>query len=182
METYNLEQDVFNWLEAAGFEKDNPTMHKTAINGFWSEIGETMLAYNQSNKSEVLDGVVDSYWMLQNMRFFGVDIRTRIFCKSELYNTEYFCNFGHTAFTDSEIRRYQKAVSISNWSRFCKNEAEAKATVTAYYFGSHPDKPNKKIPTLYKQVGEKWVVYHEQSRKVLKSINYITVQDALKTL
>lgn len=70
MENYNLEQDVFNWLEAAGFERGDTTMRKTAIDGFWSEIGETMLAYNQSNKSEVLDGVVDSYWMLQNMRFF----------------------------------------------------------------------------------------------------------------
>jgi hypothetical protein len=182
MENYNLEQDVFNWLEAAGFEQDNPTMHETAINGFWSEIGETMLAYNQSNKSEVLDGVVDSYWMLQNMRFFGIDIRTRIFCKSELYNTEYFCNFGHTAFTDSEIRRYQKAVSISNWSKFCKDEAEARLTVFAYENGTHPDKLGKTIRASHKQVNDKWVVFDSATRKVLKSINYQPVQEVLKTL
>jgi len=186
MKNYNLQQDVFAWLEAAGFERGDEAMRKTAIEGFYSEKGEAMVAVSQKDKSEVMDGLTDMEWMLQNCKYFGVSMQITIRMLGEVEGVHFLyhflCEGNKNPITGNDNKRYQKAVSISNWSKFCKNEAEAKATVTAYYFGSHPDKPNKKIPTLYKQVGEKWVVCHEHTRKVLKSINYITVQDALKTL
>jgi len=163
--------DAKEWLSAAGFKQGDEAM--TAWELWKDERKEYRRAFKENNYIQILDGVIDCAWAWGNLSYFG---------HSESQTLLQIVTEAAALYPLEDVRLYAQAVKESNWSKFCKNEAEAKATVTAYYFGSHPDKPNKKIPTLYKQVGEKWVVCHEHTRKVLKSINYITVQDALKTL
>jgi len=58
-------------------------------------------------------------------------------------------------------------VHESNMSKFCKTEEEAKATVKYY----EQNIKLYKTPT-YRQNGDLWIVYNEDTGKILKSINY----------
>ena len=56
-------------------------------------------------------------------------------------------------------------VQVSNMSKACKTEEEAKITAEkeAIRVGE---------PTHYEKIGEHWIVYRTRDRKVLKSVNY----------
>ena len=103
MKNYNIQKDVFDWLKAAGFQRSETDMQKTVIDGFWSEIGETFLAYQQNDKSAVLDGLVDSTWMYLNMAYFKVDNRICHFANSELYRVEQFGVADAISFSRAEL-------------------------------------------------------------------------------
>lgn len=56
-------------------------------------------------------------------------------------------------------------VQRSNMSKACKTQQEAISTISHY-------KKKDGTESMYKQVGDKWVVYRMSDNKVLKSVNY----------
>lgn len=58
-------------------------------------------------------------------------------------------------------------VCASNMSKFCKTEEEAKASVERYKIVN--------VETMYKKVGDFYVIYRSSDRKILKGINYEAV-------
>lgn len=140
--------DVYEWLETAGQPQDKSKL-KLAYKLVHEELAELENGLVTDNKKEVLDGFVDTFWVLTNLAYFyGLSL--------------------------SEIREYIEKVSTSNWSKFCRTEQEAIDTVEAYKNGTHPDKPGQVIDAYYKQHDIWWVVKRDDG-KVLKNKNYFNV-------
>jgi hypothetical protein len=59
-------------------------------------------------------------------------------------------------------------VCASNMSKFCKTEEEAKASVERYKIVN--------VETVYKKVGDFYVIYRKSDRKILKGVNYKAVE------
>ena len=56
-------------------------------------------------------------------------------------------------------------VQRSNMSKACESEREATETISYYRYKDETE-------SMYKKVGDKWVVYRMSDNKVLKSVNY----------
>ncbi|MGL5076987.1 MAG: hypothetical protein ACRDBG_14345 [Waterburya sp.] len=72
---------------------------------------------------------------------------------------------------------YRRAVSISNWSKFEKDEGQAFLTCVAYGEGLHWDKEGSVIQTDFRKVGDLYVIFNKQTGKILKSLNYLKAED-----
>lgn len=143
----NLTQDVFNWLDVSGAVHGNDLMVPLAFDLVKEEVDELKEAITEGDKKEVMDAVVDIFWVTMNVAYFyGLDPK--------------------------EIVEYFDKVSDSNWSKFTSDEQVAIATVEAYNSGTHPDKPGVIIPTTYTKEGIWYVIRNAETGKILKSINY----------
>lgn len=140
-----MTEDIYNWLNTAGM-KPNSNKVPLAISLVDEEVAELKQGLVNNDREEILDSIVDIFWVTLNVAYFyGISV--------------------------AEIEEYKAKVSQSNWSKFCKSEAEAIETVNAYRLGIHPDKLGVKIETRYVQSGNFWIVTNLQG-KILKSINY----------
>lgn len=78
------------------------------------------------------------------------------------------------------IEKYEKVIA-SNWTKFCKTEAEAIQTVEAYANGTHPAKYGVKLKVTYLKRGDFYVLFFlgndDQKEytdwKIAKSINFV---------
>ena len=145
-----INSDVYDWLSTAGQKPDKSKL-KLASKLVSEEICELEDGCVTDNRTEVLDGLIDSFWVLLNVAFF----------------------YGITL---EELESYQDKVSLSNWSKFCKSEQEAVDTCRAYTNGTHPDKPGLKIDCDYEKSGDWWVIKRSDG-KILKSLNYVNVSN-----
>ena len=141
-------KDVYEWLETAG---QVPSEKKVdlAISLIEEELQELKDAWEKGDRVGLLDAVVDLYWVVTNVPYFAAEPL-------------------------EELEKYREKVSVSNWSKFCKNEQEAIATVQAYQVGYHPDKMGVLVPCYYEKQGSWWIVKRTDG-KILKSINYFSV-------
>lgn len=141
-------QNIYEWLETAG---QVPSEKKVdlAISLIEEELQELKDAWANGDRVGLLDAVVDLYWVVTNVPYFAAEPL-------------------------EELEKYKDKVSISNWSKFCKNEQEAVETCKAYQWGKHPDKLGEEIDCYYEQCGVWWVVKRKDG-KILKSINYFSV-------
>lgn len=140
-----MTEDIYNWLNTAGMKPD-PNKVPLAISLVDEEVTELKQGLENNDRTEVLDAIVDIFWVTLNATYFyGISV--------------------------AEIEEYKAKVSQSNWSKFCKSEAEAIETVNAYRLGTHPDKLGVKIETRYVKSGPFWIITNLQG-KILKSINY----------
>ncbi len=140
-----MTEDIYNWLNTAGMKPD-PNKVPLAISLVDEEVTELKQGLENNDRTEVVDAIVDIFWVALNTAYFyGISV--------------------------AEIEEYKAKVSQSNWSKFCKSEAEAIETVNAYRLGTHPDKLGVKIETRYVKSGLFWIVINLQG-KILKSINY----------
>jgi len=140
-----MTEDIYNWLNTAGMKPD-PNKVPLAISLVDEEVTELKQGLENNDRTEVVDAIVDIFWVALNTAYFyGISV--------------------------AEIEEYKTKVSQSNWSKFCKSEAEAIETVNAYGLGTHPDKLGVKIETRYVKSGLFWIVINLQG-KILKSINY----------
>lgn len=145
-----LIKDVYEWLETAGQEPSESKVD-LAISLIEEELQELKDAWAKGDRVAFLDAVIDLYWVVTNAPFFAGEPL-------------------------EEVNNWIEKVSISNWSKFCKNEQEAIDTCQAYQIGSHPDKPQILVPCYYEQHGVWWVVKRTDG-KILKSINYLPVNN-----
>mgnify|MGYP006346426345 FL=1 len=58
-------------------------------------------------------------------------------------------------------------VCASNMSKFCKTEEEAQASVERYKIVN--------VETVYKKIGDYYVIYRKSDKKILKGVNYQAV-------
>ena len=141
-------KDVYDWLITAGQVPDKKKL-PLAFKLVFEEVCELEDGCVIDNRQQVLDGLVDSFWVLLNVAYFyGI--------------------------TPQELEDYKKKVSVSNWSKFCKNEQEAIDTVDAYLSGRHWDKPNINVDCYYEKHDAWWIVKRTDG-KILKSINYSSI-------
>lgn len=138
-------QDILTWLQTAGVKHENTVEQKQlGFNLIEEELDELKEA---KTKEDVLDAIVDLYWMVTN-------------------------NIVFQGLTLQEVEQYINKVSTSNWSKFCTTEACAKQTVEAYAKGEHWDKPEVKIDCYYERVDSVWIVKRTSDNKILKSLYY----------
>lgn len=142
-------QDVYQWLVTAGQVHSEKNVN-LAISLIEEELQELKEAWVDGNRKEFLDAVIDLYWVVTNAAYFAGEPYT-------------------------EVQSYVDKVSVSNWSKFCKNEQEAIDTCDAYRNGNHWDKLGTKINCDYVRCGSWWIVKREDG-KILKSINYLPVE------
>lgn len=143
-------ENIYDWLETAG---QVPSERKVdlAIGLIEEELSELKEAWNNGDRVGFLDAVVDLYWVVTNAPFFAGE-------------------------SLKEVNSYVERVSISNWSKFCKNEQEAIDTVNAYMSGTHPDKLGQEVRCYYERSpGNMWWIVKREDGKILKSINYFPV-------
>lgn len=141
-------KDVYQWLETAGQEPSEAKV-ALAIKLIEEELQELKDAWAKGDRVEFLDAVVDLYWVVTNASYFaGEDIKS--------------------------VQEYVEKVSLSNWSKFCKNKVEAQITVDLYRTGQHPDKQGQIIECDYEKSGEFWIVKRPDG-KILKSYQYFNV-------
>jgi len=76
------------------------------------EIQELEDAIKNKDVFEMQDAIVDAQWVLNNLPYY----------------------------LSIDIEKMEHAVSLSNFSKFCRDEENAKKTVEMYSNGTHPDK------------------------------------------
>ena len=143
-------KDIYEWLETGG---QNPSDRKVelALKLIEEELDELKEAWVNGDRAGVLDAVVDLYWVVTNTPFFAGEPL-------------------------EEVLSYVEKVSISNWSKFCKNEKEAIDTMEAYMNGTHPDKIGQVVKCYYERSpGNMWWIVKREDGKILKSLNYYSV-------
>lgn len=147
-----MTKDVYEWLEIAG-QVPSKSKVELAIKLIEEELEELKQAWSKGDRVEFLDAVIDLWWVTTNAAYFA-------------------------AYPLEEVDKYASLVSVSNWSKFCKNEQEAINTLEAYRTGKHWDKPDEKIDCYYEKYGAWWIVKRTDG-KILKSINYLPVKDLI---
>lgn len=146
--------DIYDWLATAGHNFGNTTKVSLALDLVDEELSELNQAILDDDELEILDAINDLYWVIGNVSYFK-------------------------GITPEKIANYGELVSVSNWSKFCKTEEEAIATVKAYALGTHPDKIGEIIEAYHEEVNNLYVVKRHDG-KVLKSINYKNVKTLLE--
>lgn len=69
-----------------------------------------------------------------------------------------------TSLMNVDVNRAFNEVHISNMTKVCSNEMEAKDTILSYM--------NKNVESSYRKMDSYWVVYDIKTGKILKNINY----------
>lgn len=144
-------QEVFKWLTTAGIKPVTSEEEATQRVQLWKdlmneEIKETLDAFHKQDEKEFINGIADLFFVLHNLPvFFGVE--------------------------NKYLKELDKVVK-SNYTKFCKTETEAIASVNAYAAGVHPNKIGEKIDAYYTKVGEYFVIKREKDHKILKSIEF----------
>lgn len=82
-------------------------------------------------------------------------------------------NLIHFAGIKDKFNEDFNEVMESNFSKFCKTEEEADASVKAYAEGNHPNKTGSVIECYHEKVGEYWVIKRNSDNKVMKSIGFV---------
>lgn len=146
--------DVLNWLYTAKTEWVERNIDEITVSDLQlfndlldEEKFETLRGIQNSDRNEVLDGVVDMMWIVLNLAAM--------------------CGI-----SPEELENYAKKVSESNWSKFDNSKEDAIKTHTLYGNGTHPDKLGEVIHTKIKQVGDKFVNFRMLDGKILKSYKY----------
>ena len=142
-------ENILNWIKTAkpdwgDINKADPAFLVSLVEEEKNELREALEA---KDKKAVTDAVVDIIWMALN---------SAAACGITYY----------------ELVDYMVDVEESNYSKFCDTEEQAKETVRLYKEGLHPDKIGVKIATIYKKIGDKYVIFREEDGKVLKSKDY----------
>ncbi len=142
-------ENILNWIKTAkpdwgDINKADPAFLVSLVEEEKNELKEALEA---KDKKAVTDAVVDIIWMALN---------SAAACGITYY----------------ELVDYMVDVEESNYSKFCDTEEQAKETVRLYKEGLHPDKIGVKIATIYKKIGDKYVIFREEDGKILKSKDY----------
>lgn len=147
-------EEIITWLQTAGVKpvsfdnKNEESIKKFELlkSFILEEFEELKEAFNNNDKQEFNDALVDLIWMIMN----GV------------------------AFFDLEDIFFKKADQIlkSNQSKFCFTKEVAEETVRLYREGLHPTKKGEKIITYYEKIGKFYVVKRQEDDKILKSMYY----------
>lgn len=121
-----MDQTIEKWVDTAGLTQDDILTQFTVLS---SEIIETMEGIVTKNRSEILDGLSDTHWMvtvvkyLTNNKFDLMDQYRECIALAKQYDD---------SISDEEIKTYQEAVLKSNFSKFCKTKKEVEKTVDKY--------------------------------------------------
>lgn len=107
------------------------------------ETGELHAGLLNNNNEEVIDAIVDLFWVALNAAALQ-------------------------GITAEEVSEFFPKVMKSNYSKMCSTEQEAIETVEEY--GS--DDAGQKL-AYYKKIGEYYLVYRSSDNKILKSKNYV---------
>lgn len=118
------------------------------------EVKELQNAIAEKNIFEIQDAIVDIQWVVNNLPYYmGLD-----------------------------IAKMESAVAMSNFSKFCKTEEDAKETVDLYSKGEHFDK-KEIIKTYYeKTTSGLYVIKRKSDDKILKSKDYYTARKCYNRL
>lgn len=138
---------IYEWLELSGATFGDKSKINMSLDLVNEEVAEFMDGNRTNDNKEILDGFIDTVWVMCNNTYFR----------------------GIPAFMVIEM--FEK-VDESNYSKFCKTEQEAKDTVEQYGKGLHWDKFGHVISAQYFEVNNYFVVKRVEDGKVLKSINY----------
>ena len=146
---------VYDWLKYSGKEfgsNSNTELCKTIIQ---EEVYELWDAISKENDDEIKDAFIDIIWVLGNLSYDkGISLE--------------------------DLEKVAHAVNVSNFSKFCITEQEAKETVLAYATGTHPDKLDQIIDATYENRGSYYVVLRSSDKKILKSYNYTPVESLVR--
>lgn len=144
---------IYNWVKIAKpeweLEKTPSTLTKSLLNAIIKEeINEVFDGIEEDNHSEILDGIVDSFWVLINVLV--------------AYNISI-----------DKLKDVIQKVEESNYSKFCKTEEEAIQSVFLYGMGQHPDKMGVPIETYFKKINENYyAIFRKADNKILKNYLY----------
>lgn len=147
-----FDKTIEKWLQISGghkpseFTADGDKV-QLSVNLIQEELDELKEAIKNNDHKEVIDALVDLKWVINNVIFY-------------------------TGIKEEELHFNEQVVRKSNFSKFCKNEDEAKLTVELYRMGNHPDKPKVEIECYYEQFGNVYIVRRKEDNKVLKNMNY----------
>lgn len=146
-------EKVKKWLEIAGnvkpseFSLNDKEKIGLSLDLMEEEFNETIDAFDNNDKVEFLDGIIDMIFILNNMiHFSGISKKLL-----------------DDAFDE---------VLDSNFSKFCYSEDEANQTVELYAKGDHPDKMGEKIPVVWEEVHGLYVIKRAEDKKIMKSYVY----------
>lgn len=146
----DITEQIYKWLEIGENELGDTSKLPLAISLVEEELQELKDAIKNKDRKEVLNAVVDLWWVISNCSFFS-------------------------KITIDELQREFDNVEKSNFSKYCKTFEEAQETVNAYANGTHPNKLGHIIETYI--VSTKYTEYpfvvKRKDGKILKSVNYI---------
>lgn len=143
-------ENIYKWLEIGENEFGDTSKIPLAISLVEEELQELKDGIKNKDRKEVLNAIVDLWWVISNCSFFS-------------------------KITIDELQQEFEKVEKSNFSKYCKTFEEAQETVNAYANGTHPNKKGEIIETYI--VSTKYIEYpfvvKRKDGKILKSINYI---------
>ena len=129
--------------------KEDQKLTKLRLNLILEEVQELKDAHNNNDFPEIIDAMADILYVVYGMgASYGVNL-------------------------DKAFERVHR----SNMSKLCKTEQEAIDTVASYKEKYEQGKSPYATPVYRRgnEAGDYWVVYNEDSGKVLKNINYNAV-------
>ena len=145
-----ITENIYKWLEIGENEFGDTSKLPLAISLVEEELQELKDGIKNKDRKEVINAVVDLWWVISNC--------------------SYFSNI-----TVDEIQQEFEKVEKSNFSKYCKTFDEAQETVNAYANGTHPNKKGEIIETYI--VSTKYTEYpfvvKRRDGKILKSINHL---------
>lgn len=145
---------IYQWLSIGENEIGDTTKIPLAISLVEEELQELKDGIQNKDRKEVLNAIVDLWWVLCNVSLFS-------------------------SVTVDELQKEFDKVEKSNFSKYCKTFEEAQETVNAYANGTHPNKLGEIIETYI--VSTKYTEYpfvvKRKDEKVLKSINFKDVNE-----
>ena len=145
-----ITENIYKWLEIGENEFGDTSKLPLAISLVEEELQELKDGIKNKDKKEVINAIVDLWWVISNC--------------------SYFSNI-----TVDEIQQEFEKVEKSNFSKYCKTFEEAQETVNAYANGTHPNKKGEIIETYI--VSTKYTEYpfvvKRRDGKILKNINFI---------
>ena len=149
-------KNIYTWLELSGHKFENKENVSLALSLVDEEVAELKEAIQNDDKIEIIDALVDIFWMCKNVSFFyGI--------------------------TPEEIVNHSKLVLKSNYSKFPISEQIAIDSVEAYQSGEHPSKLGTRIDTYYEKTGNEEFpfVIKRHDHKVLKGLGFKSVNEMI---
>lgn len=140
---------IYQWLSIGENEIGDTTKISLAISLVEEELQELKDGIQNKDRKEVLNAIVDLWWVISNVSYFS-NINLK------------------------ELEKEFENVEKSNFSKYCKTYEEAQKTVDAYSNGTHPNKLGVIIETYIVSTNsvEYPFVVKRKDGKILKSINF----------
>ena len=172
-----MKKTIENWVDLCGMnEQDIPMQFEV----YGSELIEVISGIAEKNHQEIMDGVADSHWMINTIKYIS---KEKIDLSHQLDDLIEEVDKIYPQLVEKNFESFKKAVLESNYSKFCVNEKEVEQTREKY--------KEKGVLIKSKKIGEFYVIRSAKTvrgndgkmypqDKILKGIDYFEPQIKVK--